>query len=73
MMILQRISGWGFEDDDLLIRCSDSNLELDKNQIDTKFVRTNYSHSQFNGDSFIRLQKEKDYFYYKMILRHHDR
>ena len=50
--------GWGFEDDDLLIRCLDSNLELDKNQIDTG-GSDELQAFQFNGDSFIRLQKEK--------------
>ena len=50
--------GWGFEDDDLLIRCLDSNLELDKEQIDvggSDEVQT----FKFNGDSFIKLEAEK--------------
>jgi hypothetical protein len=50
--------GWGFEDDDLLIRCLDSNLELDKQQIDvggSDEVQT----FKFNGDSFIKLEAEK--------------
>ena len=50
--------GWGFEDDDLLIRCLDSNLELDKQQIGvggSDEVQT----FKFNGDSFIKLESEK--------------
>ena len=46
--------GWGFEDDDLLIRCLDSNLELDKNQIDTG-GSDELQTFKFNGDSFIKL------------------
>ena len=50
--------GWGFEDDDLLIRCLDSNLELDKQQIGvggSDEIQT----FKFNGDSFIKLESEK--------------
>jgi hypothetical protein len=50
--------GWGFEDDDLLIRCLDSNLELDKQQIGvggSDEIQT----FKFNGDSFIKLEAEK--------------
>ena len=46
--------GWGFEDDDLLIRCLDSNLELDKNQIETG-GSDELQAFKFNGDSFIKL------------------
>jgi hypothetical protein len=47
--------GWGFEDDDLLIRCLDSNLELDKQQIGvggSDEIQT----FKFNGQSFIKLE-----------------
>ena len=50
--------GWGFEDDDLLIRCLDSNLELDKQQIGvggSDEIQT----FKFNGNSFIKLEAEK--------------
>lgn len=50
--------GWGFEDDDLLIRCLDSNLELDKQQLGvggSDEIQT----FKFNGDSFIKLEGEK--------------
>ena len=50
--------GWGFEDDDLLIRCLDSNLELDKNQIETG-GSDELQTFKFNGDSFIKLIGEK--------------
>ena len=50
--------GWGFEDDDLLIRCLDSNLELDKNQIETG-GSDELQAFKFNGDSFIKLSAEK--------------
>ena len=50
--------GWGFEDDDLLIRCLDSNLELDKNQIETG-GSDELQAFKFNGDSFIKLIGEK--------------
>jgi len=49
--------GWGFEDDDLLIRCLNSNLELDREKIDTggsDEIQT----FRFNGDSFIKLEAE---------------
>jgi len=50
--------GWGFEDDDLLIRCLDSDLELDKNQIETG-GSDELQAFKFNGDSFIKLEGEK--------------
>ena len=50
--------GWGFEDDDLLIRCLDSNLELDKNQINTG-GSDELQTFKFNGDSFIKLEGKK--------------
>ena len=50
--------GWGFEDDDLLIRCLDSDLELDKNQIETG-GSDELQAFKFNGDSFIKLDGEK--------------
>ena len=53
--------GWGFEDDDLLIRCLDSDLELDKNQIETG-GSDELQAFKFNGDSFIKLEGEKTTF-----------
>jgi predicted peroxiredoxin len=51
--------GWGFEDDDLLIRCLQSNLELDietNGDDDIKIFET----FKFDGDSsFIELTKQK--------------
>ena len=51
--------GWGFEDDDLLIRCIESNLELDNEISDGSEIDT-YENFQFNGDdSYIKLTAEK--------------
>ena len=50
--------GWGFEDDDLLIRCLDSNLELDKQQIGVG-GSDEIQAFKFNGNSFIKLEAEK--------------
>jgi hypothetical protein len=50
--------GWGFEDDDLLIRCYDSNLDLNKQEIGvggSDEIQT----FKFNGDSFIKLEAQK--------------
>jgi len=51
--------GWGFEDDDLLIRCIESNLELDNEITDGSEIDT-YENFEFNGDgSYIKLTAEK--------------
>ena len=50
--------GWGFEDDDLLIRCLDSNLELDKKQQGVG-GSDEIQVFKFNGNSFIKLEGEK--------------
>lgn len=48
--------GWGFEDDDLLIRCLESELELDKESSGHGDI-DEYESFQFNGDgSFIKLE-----------------
>ena len=47
--------GWGFEDDDLLIRCLDSNLELDKQQIGVG-GSDEIQAFKFKGESFITLK-----------------
>jgi len=49
--------GWGFEDDDLLVRCLESNLELDIEKIKTTDSHELYSF-KFNGDSFIKLEAD---------------
>ena len=50
--------GWGFEDDDLLIRCLDSNLELDKKQQGVG-GSDEIQVFKFNGNSFIKLEGKK--------------
>jgi hypothetical protein len=48
--------GWGFEDDDLLVRCIESNLNLDTESYGSDDISTNESF-KFNGDnSFIKLE-----------------
>ena len=42
--------GWGFEDDDLLIRCLESNLELDTDSIGDTPINE-FEAFKFNGDS----------------------
>lgn len=42
--------GWGFEDDDLLIRCLESNLELDTESIGDTCINE-FEAFKFNGDS----------------------
>ena len=49
--------GWGFEDDDILIRCLNSALELDKKEIGLGGSDTIYAF-KFNGNSFIKLESE---------------
>jgi predicted glycosyltransferase involved in capsule biosynthesis len=51
--------GWGFEDDDLLIRCLESDLELDVEHSDSEDIET-FETFKFDGDSsFIELTKIK--------------
>jgi hypothetical protein len=50
--------GWGFEDDDLLIRCLESNLELDTQKIEVGGP-DKLQTFKFNGDSFIKLESKK--------------
>lgn len=51
--------GWGFEDDDLLIRCIQSNLELDTEFSGDDTIKT-FETFKFDGDSsFIELSKIK--------------
>jgi hypothetical protein len=51
--------GWGFEDDDLLIRCIESNLELDTEFSGEDTIKT-FETFKFDGDeSFIELTKIK--------------
>jgi predicted peroxiredoxin len=50
--------GWGFEDDDLLVRCIESDLDLDTESFGSDEIQTNESF-KFNGDdSFIKLETE---------------
>ena len=50
--------GWGFEDDDLLVRCIESNLDLDTESFGSDSIEINESF-KFNGDdSFIKLETE---------------
>ena len=56
--------GWGFEDDDLLWRCSQKGIPLDKKVIGKKEVKKIYG-LYFNGkDSYIKIPK-KDLFDFK--------
>ncbi len=51
--------GWGFEDDDLLIRCVQSNLELDVETSGNETIKT-FETFKFDGDtSYIELTKIK--------------
>lgn len=47
--------GWGFEDDDLLLRCRKKNVSLDKKIVKNKISSGNYL--KFNGvDSYVRFR-----------------
>lgn len=49
--------GWGFEDDDLLVRCIKSNLDLDTESSSTLNEVDKFESFDFDGDnSFIKLQ-----------------
>jgi len=51
--------GWGFEDDDLLFRCFQKNIPLDKKIIGKKEVKKIYG-LYFNGkDSYIKIPKKE--------------
>jgi hypothetical protein len=50
--------GWGFEDDDLLIRCLNSNLELDIDKSNESDI-LEFESFKFEGNSFIKLKSEK--------------
>ena len=51
--------GWGFEDDDLLIRCIESDLEIDKECIQKEYDITEYESFKFNGtSSFIKIKSD---------------
>jgi len=53
--------GWGFEDDDLLIRCLESDLEIDKECIDKEYQIQEYESFNFNGsDSFIKIETQQN-------------
>lgn len=48
--------GWGFEDDDLLVRCIESNIDLDTENYGNTTISINESF-KFNGDnSYIKLE-----------------
>ena len=50
--------GWGFEDDDLLFRCKQKNIELDSKIIGKKDVKNLYG-LYFNGDnSYVKIPKK---------------
>tara|TARA_B110000459_G_scaffold158986_1_gene174342 strand:+ start:4190 stop:5533 length:1344 start_codon:yes stop_codon:yes gene_type:complete len=52
--------GWGFEDDDLLIRCIESDLELDTVEIENKKIQE-FEAFQFKGeDSYIRIKNKQE-------------
>lgn len=51
--------GWGFEDDDLLLRCEKKKIPLDKTTIKNKIIQGNYL--KFNGvDSYVRVKNKID-------------
>jgi hypothetical protein len=51
--------GWGFEDDDLLIRCLDSNLQLDMDSNGSDNIQEIESFKFDGNDSFIKLSTDK--------------
>jgi len=52
--------GWGFEDDDLLIRCIESDLELDTAEVENKKIQE-FEAFQFKGeDSYIRIKNKQE-------------
>jgi len=52
--------GWGFEDDDLLIRCIESDLELDTTTNSTKNIQE-FEAFQFKGeDSYIKIKNKEE-------------
>lgn len=51
--------GWGFEDDDLLIRCLDSNLQLDMDSNGSDTIQEIESFKFDGNDSFIKLSTDK--------------
>ena len=51
--------GWGFEDDDLLIRCLDSNLQLDMDLNGSDNIQEIESFKFDGNDSFIKLSTDK--------------
>ena len=52
--------GWGFEDDDLLIRCIESDLELDTIEVENKKIQE-FEAFQFKGeDSYIRIKNKQE-------------
>ena len=61
--------GWGFEDDDLLIRCIESDLEIDKESRKKSDVREIESFKLTGDNSFIKLES-KDTHFYKMISQY---
>ena len=51
--------GWGFEDDDLLIRCLDSNLQLDMDSNGSDNIQEIESFKFDGNESFIKLSTDK--------------
>ena len=51
--------GWGFEDDDLLIRCLDSNLQLDMDSNGSDTIQEIESFKFDGNESFIKLSTDK--------------
>jgi hypothetical protein len=51
--------GWGFEDDDLLIRCIESNLELDTESLGDENIKEIESFKFDGNDSFIKFSSNK--------------
>jgi hypothetical protein len=69
--------GWGFEDDDLLVRCIESDLELDT-EINREDTIREFESFKFNGDgSYILATSEKtnfleDDFTISVLVKPHD-
>ena len=51
--------GWGFEDDDLLIRCLDSNIQLDMDSNGSDTIQEIESFKFDGNESFIKLSTDK--------------
>ena len=55
--------GWGFEDDDLLVRCLESDLDLDKNESGFGDIQTFESFRFIGNGSFIKMKASNTYLF----------